>query len=135
MKWVPVPPPWKVNRTSTWGLATMEMLASRLQFLPAPPDNPPHKTMETSGHPPVPCPSATLPLPLSPCVSCHLSMKECQARSLAGQSDWHFLLFRFSACFKRVASNVRQTNRKDYPPHRLSSRCQPLVSHLPVSIV
>lgn len=69
---------------------------SRLRLLPSPPtlalqptsqDYAAHKTMETSGHPPVPCPPATLPLPLSPWVSCHLSMKECQAlSSLTGTS-------------------------------------------------
>lgn len=51
------------------------------------------------------------PLPLSPWMSCHLSMKECQAFS---QSDWQFLLFRFFGCFKRVA----MCYRKDYPPQQ-----------------
>lgn len=67
------------------------------------------KTMEMSGHPPVPCPPPPPPpLPLSPWMSCHLSMKECQAFS---QSDWQFLLFRFPGCFKRVA----MCYQKDYP--------------------
>lgn len=64
-----------------------------------------YKAMGTSGHPPVPCPP---PLPLLPGMTCHLSMKECQTFS---QSDWQFLLFRFSGCFKRVVVCYR----KDYP--------------------
>nr|KAF6501064.1 hypothetical protein HJG59_008049 [Molossus molossus] len=67
-----------------------------------------YKTMAMSGHPPVPCPPS---LPLSAWMSCHLSMKECQAFS---PSDWQFLLFRFSGCFKRVA----MCYRKDYPPQQ-----------------
>lgn len=78
------------------------------------PNNPPHKTQQCTEQ--WKCKVTLLlcvlplPLPLSPCVSCHLSMKECQALR---QSDWHFLLFRFSACFKWVVGNV--------VPKRLSS--------------
>ena len=48
------------------------------------------------------------PLPLSPCMSCPLSLKECQAFS---QSDWQFLMFRFSGYFRRVV----RCYQKDYP--------------------
>lgn len=67
------------------------------------------QTVEMSGHPPVSCPP---PLLLSSWMSCHLSMKECQAFS---QSDWQFLLFRFSGCFKRVV----MCYLKDYPPQQV----------------
>lgn len=102
---------------------------------PPPPNNPPHcadcaahRTMETSGHPPVPCPPAALPLPLSPRVSCHLSMKECQTLCLTGTSC-------SSGSLRASNGWPAMCNRKDCPPHRLSSRGPPLVSHLPVSIL
>lgn len=82
-------------------------------------------SLQNNGNVRSPSCSMPPPLPLSLRMS-YLSMKECQAFS---PSDWQFLLFRFSGCFKRVVT------RKTTLLGRLFSRLPPLVSHLPVSIM
>lgn len=102
------------------------------QLLPPTPNNHCTRASSLQNNGNVRSPSCSVapppPLPLSPWMSCHLSMKECQAFS---QSDWQFLLFRFSGYFKRVV----MCYQKNYPLWQAVFRLPPMVNHLPVSIM
>lgn len=73
---------------------------------------------------PILCPP---PLPLSPWMSCHLSMKECQVFSLTGSSC--------SSGSLDASKGWRCGTGKTTLLSRLFFRLPPLVSHLPVSIM
>jgi hypothetical protein len=134
IKWVPVPPPWKVNGTSTWRPANVEMLDCRLRFLPAPLTTHLTRLRPTQQwkcqvtllfHAPQ-LPSRFLFHPVWAVIFPWRNAKRsgpgtgtsCSSGSLHASKGW--LAMRY---------------RKDRPPRGLSSRCPPLVSHLPVSIL